>query len=58
MRHLDLFMGLNEDKVKEICFTKLDIALDLSGAFIPPDDGPVYSLIQKKLQNLVKKIFI
>ena len=45
MTHADLALGLSEQKIKEICFSKIDLALDLAGAFIPPGDGPAYSRI-------------
>ena len=57
MTHADLALGLNEEKVKEICLSKIDVALDLAGAFIPPDGGRTYSLIWNKLQTMLKKIF-
>ena len=40
-----------------MCLNKIDVALDLAGAFLPADASAAYTKMKSRLQTVLPKIF-
>ena len=57
MEHAQFEWGLSEDQANEVRLNKIDVALDMAGAFLPVNKGKMEIEIKKRLETVIPKIF-
>lgn len=55
--HAEIFWSYDAAKKDEIELTKIDVACDMKGAFMPGLDRDIYEAIKRSLSNTVDDIF-
>ena len=57
MQHALVAWNCKSDVIEAIKFTKIDIALDMAGCFLPRDARHAFNAIKSRLQEVVSAIF-
>ena len=57
VEHAQLEWGLSEEQAKEVRLNKIDVALDLAGAFLPMHACNAYTKIKNRLKLVLPKVF-